>query len=381
MRLYFAAAVGSGIEDLLADRGGRSRLLSFDDTGPSATQARTFWIRARREAMRLYAATNVVDSPDDTARTGARSILGSFAYAGSDGWQAKQDRWTDWWLGGRREAMRLYVAGNAVHGDSEQQMRETGLGNRLVTFADVDDWARRSFAYWVENRPQDVHVFLDSGAFGAYTRGAVIDLDRYCAYIAEYRDALECYAALDVIGDWRASARNLDAMLARGLDPIPCFHRGSPYEELDRLARDHKYLALGGLVGGEGKRGMLTPDAVQPHLDACWRVLERRWPVKVHVFGVLAQWVLERYPFYSADSATAIMGAGMGRVQAFLDGEIVSDGWREICRRDMDGTIMDGVGAKGSAHNGRKVFNVRAQLAYERYLTDLWAARGVSWNG
>ena len=35
----------------------------------------------------------------------------------------------------------------------------------------------------------------------------------------------------------------------------------------------------------------------------------------VHVFGVTAQWVLQDYPWYSADSTTAVLAASMGHVR------------------------------------------------------------------
>lgn len=296
----------------------------------------------------------------------------------------------DFWIVRRAEAMRLYAAGQLTDrtGQLEQQMADAGLSNRLLTYADVDGLAKDSFAFWVGGGCQcgPVSIFLDSGAFGAYTRGITIDLDSYCQYIEAHRGAIDCYAALDVIKDWRATAHNLDLMVARGLMPIPCFHRGSPWEELDRLARDFPYIALGGMVGGNGQgtHDSLTQDKAGPYLDECFSRLQRHWPVKVHLFGVVAQWVLERYPLFSADSASAIMGAGMGRVSRFEDGRLRSRPWQEDLADTWDGLIADGVGrSEGkslSAHAGRRTRNIEAMLALERYITDLWAARGVRWD-
>lgn len=332
MRLYFAAAVGSGAsqgeDSIAADV--RNRLVTFADGTPSAEQARTFWIRERERAMRLY------------------------------------------------------VAGNAVQEGSEALNYEIGCRNRLLSYAFLDDWARKAFLYWVEHGQPDHSLFLDCGAFSAFTKKAVIDLDEYCAYIEAHASAITAYAALDVIGDWRATLANLDVMLKRGLHPVPCFHRGEPWEILDALARDHPYIALGGMVGGDGTRGTTSEDSLRPYLDACWRRIGRHWPVKVHAYGVMAQWVLERYPFYSADSSNAIMGAGMGRVNRFAAGQLKSEGWQDDVKRTLDGVVADGIGRTGaksqSAHAGRRRRNVEAQLALERYVTDLWAAKGVAWE-
>lgn len=308
---------------------------------------------------------------------GARHRLLSFA------WKSEFEDLFKFWT----SDMKLYLAGNVVNTEglapAHRHDYDAGIRNRLVSYAFVDDWAEEAFAFWVRNRPSGVSVFLDSGAFSAMTRKTTIDLDKYCAYIAEHQDALACYAVLDVIGDWRATSVNLDIMEKRGLHPVPCFHRGSPWAELDRLCRDHKHIALGGMVG-DGTRGTTNENDLTPHLDACWRVIEKHWPVKVHVFGIVTQWVLERYPFHSADSASAIMGAGMGRVMRWRAGKMRSRGWQEDAREMLDGVVVDGVGRTGgksqSAHPGRRRRNIEAQLACERYLTDLWAAKGVTWE-
>ena len=351
--------------------------------------------------MRVYFASNVVDPAEELFAYGGRNVLLSYAYI-EDSFRPKALRTMDgFWLAKaekRAERLRLYFAGNvkpSAADDAHRACYADGVRSRLQTFADVDDWAREGFAFWVERGEAPcASVFLDSGAFGAMTRGATIDLGRYCDYIRQYEHALACYASLDVIGDWRATARNLDAMLARGLRPVPTFHRGSPWEVLDELAAAHPYIALGGMVGIGGTRGTTDADSLRPHLDRCWEIVARHWPVKVHVFGIATQWVLERYPFYSADSASAIMGAGMGRVQRFglndhdvaptVSGVVRSRGWPEDALEAWDGLVADGVGrTEGkslSAHAGRRRRNIEAQLALERYLTDLWARRGVAWS-
>jgi hypothetical protein len=327
VRLWVAGSFGSGRgterEEFLAEAGLRRRLLSFAEIDDTAIAQHRFWVQARGDLMRVY------------------------------------------------------FAGNVMGGDPADHA--VGVANRLLTFADVDSWAAGAFEFWIKNPPAQADVFLDSGAFAASSRGAKIDLGRYCDYILEHQSALACYAALDVIGDWRATRKNVEAMEARGLSPVPTFHRSSPLEVLDELAATHKHIALGGIVTA----GQFTPAALQPFLDQCWHVLEKHWPIKVHVFGVITQWVLERYPFYSADSASAIVGAGMGRVMSFDAGIIRSVGWADYVKGTWDGGVADGMAmdraAKGSAHAGRRRKNIQAQLALERYVTDLWTSRGVVW--
>jgi hypothetical protein len=279
-------------------------------------------------------------------------------------------------------AVRLYFAGNTQEEGADAADYATGVRHRLVSFADVDGLGRKSFAFWIDTRPAGARVFLDSGAFGAYTRGATIELARYCDYVKATMPALAAYAALDVIGDWRATAVNLDHMRKAGLDPLPVFHVSQEsHDVLDGILRDGTgQIAIGGMASERATR-----EIIQRELDACWAVIGRHWPVRVHGFGILAQWALERYPFYSVDSSSAIISAGMGRVSRFTGGQFLSDGWREDVRRTLDGVVADGVGHNSngkskSAHHGRRRRNIEAIHALQRHVTDLWAAKGVVWE-
>lgn len=274
--------------------------------------------------------------------------------------------------------MNLCFAGNVKGDKADATDYGNGVRNRLVSYADVDGWADDSFAFWIASQPAEARVFLDSGAFGAHTRGAKLDLGQYCDYIRAHASALHAYAALDVIGDWRATAENLKLMRAQGLDPVPVFHSGEPYELLGDIAASCGYIALGGMASDSPAR-----EDLQKHLDRCFAILEKHWPVRVHGFGIMAQWALERYPFYSVDSSAAIVSAGMGRVMRFTGGRLVADGWKEDVRATLDGEVADHVStlrsARGSAHAGRRLRNIQAVLRLERHVTEVWTMRGVSW--
>lgn len=280
--------------------------------------------------------------------------------------------------------MKLYIAGNGKSKGSAQRDYDTGTRNRLLSYAFLNDWAKDEFQFWVDTPPESCSVFLDSGAFSAHTLGRHIDLNIYCDYVERVKPSLAAYAVLDVIGNAVATRENLHAMRARGLDPVAIYHVGSePLSVLEEVLADHTgYLALGGMASER-----VTRDELRGKLDECWRIVERHWPVKVHGLGLMAQWVLERYPFYSVDSSSAIVAAGMGRVSRFTNGLMKADGWVDDVKATWDGSVADGVGriaaAEGksnSAHEGRRARNIEAQLALERYVTDLWAARGVRWD-
>lgn len=274
--------------------------------------------------------------------------------------------------------MKLFFAGSITSTEQEISCHEAGIEHRLMSYADKDTWAKHVFGYWT-GKDAPGQFFLDSGAYGAMTRGITIDLAAYCDYIAadEYRFAP--YACLDVIGDWRGSAKNYDLMRERGLNPMPTFHLGSPLEELTRLLKETDYIAFGGLVGS-------SQSVMRPWLDKCWRIVKDHWPKKTHAFGVMAQWALERYPFYSTDSSSAILSAGMGRVSSWEDAKIVSRDWVDYARKYYDGLAMDRVSALsadsavGTAHRGRSFLNIQAQLKLQTHITDVWRMRGITWE-
>lgn len=276
--------------------------------------------------------------------------------------------------------MILYFAGNVV-GKKDDTMYAEGMRNKLVTFADKDDFGEAGFAYWIHNPPPDARVFLDCGAYSAHMRGAVLDFDEYCRFCAEHGDRIETYVQMDVVGNPQRTRENLAEMQRRGLNPMPVYTASAPLEELDDMCAQYKHIALGGLRGREAG----TNEWRRRQLDRTFEIAAKHWPVRFHAFGITAQWVLERYPLYSADSSSAIVGSGMGRVMDFDEGVVSSEPWVGYAQRTRDGRVVDGVGDCGdtgttSAHKGRRTVNVRTMLDFERYLTDHWTRHGVTWD-
>ena len=141
---------------------------------------------------------------------------------------------------------------------------------------------------------KDVEIFIDSGAFSAYSSKKLIDIDEYCKFLLEC--GVQTYAGLDVIGNAEATMKNQKyAEETYGLKPIPTFHIGSVVKDLDALI-GYDYIAFGGLVMAEG---------IEEHLNEAWRyVLDRNSQIKVHGFGLTNLKFIEKYPWYSVDSSS-----------------------------------------------------------------------------
>ena len=92
---------------------------------------------------------------------------------------------------------------------------------------------------------------MDSGAYSAHNSGTKIELAAYidaCHGLLATDPTLTEVFALDVIGDYRASAANVAAMWDAGIPAIPTYHYGEPEGVLIDLAAGYPKIAVGGVV-------------------------------------------------------------------------------------------------------------------------------------
>lgn len=181
----------------------------------------------------------------------------------------------------------------------------------------------------VENIRRDgVKIFLDSGAFSAFTLGTEVDMDHYCDFIHQNddiilrtHDGIKMIAPLDVIGGpggefypkaktAEMSWHNQEEMERQGCEPLPCFHYGEPWEYLDYYVSKYKYIALGGLIRSD-----------LYSLESWFKqVFERTCnadgtpKIRFHAFSLTALQLMLKYPWESVDSSTWVQWAANGLV-------------------------------------------------------------------
>lgn len=171
--------------------------------------------------------------------------------------------------------------------------------------------------YVDDMRREGAKVFLDSGAFSAYTLGIKLSVEEYCDYINRNRDIIRVEdgtlmaSVLDGIGDADQTWRNQMEMEWRGVRPLPCFHFGEPMEALDWYVANYDYITLGGMVGA-------STDQLRTWLDEVWNehLLNGagRPKIKVHGFGITAIPLMQEFPWYSCDSSSWIQSAAFGSI-------------------------------------------------------------------
>lgn len=171
-------------------------------------------------------------------------------------------------------------------------------------------------------------VFLDSGAFPAFTRGIVVDIDEYINYINANNDVLTVVASLDVIPKTR-NKNDIECAAIKSWDNflymrkrvvckeklIPTFHQTEPLSYLRNILEFEDefgkidYFALGAMANSSDPVGRTN------FLSECFTVISSIRPnIKVHAFGMTDLTLLELFPFYSADSTTYTIAAGMGEI-------------------------------------------------------------------
>lgn len=220
-----------------------------------------------------------------------------------------------------KEAFDLYFAGTQ-NKDAEMWML-TNHSCRLQS--QVND--RTNIKRWVATSDRG-KLFIDSGAYTAFTKGKIVDVDEYISYINSISSTLHCFAQVDHItgkGETkedtaRLSWENFLYMRSRVLEPhklVPIFHQGEDLKWLSNMLEFSDnigkldYIGFGAMVG----TGVTKEDKCM-FFDRAFSIIEASSNpnVKVHAMGMTSLPLLESYPFYSADSTSWIMQAATGSI-------------------------------------------------------------------
>lgn len=218
--------------------------------------------------------------------------------------------------------MHLYCA--AVFGNSYMRGQnryvklnehEQGLVNSIPNI--LESWHYVNKQKWVDDmRRESAHVFMDSGAFSAWTLGVELSIVEYCDYLKRNADIIRVEdgafmaSVLDGIGDPLKTYQNQMHMEHLGVRPLPCFHKGEDERYLEYYIKNYDYITIGGMVGS-------SVEQLRIWLDRIWdRYLAPGGKplVKVHGFGMTSVELMELYPWYSIDSSSWIQSAAFGNI-------------------------------------------------------------------
>ena len=150
-------------------------------------------------------------------------------------------------------------------------------------------------------------IFVDSGAFSAFTQGITINLRDYADWVKRWQHWITTYSNSDAIGDAEQTRINQLRLEDHGLAPLPVFHTGEPWHYLEWYIERYPYMALGGMVPYLRNHQKLIPWLVRAFKMAKGRTV-------YHGFGCTNWELLRPLPWYSVDSTTWNVGAKFGNV-------------------------------------------------------------------
>ena len=228
--------------------------------------------------------------------------------------------------------MKIYPAGNNQYTKIwlviSELLQKALISYNYVELENKTFWTRTIKAMIEQNK--DISLFLDSGAFSAWSQGKEIKIEDYITFIRDHENLLGIYANLDVIGDPAATWKNQMIMEDAGLHPLPVFHYGEDEKWLRRiLNRNYDYISLGGMVP------ISTGDLYfwLDRLFSRYLTDSNGMPiVKVHGFGLTSLRLMLRYNWHSVDSTSWVVTGRMGSVYIprFKNGEWIydEDSWK-----------------------------------------------------
>ena len=211
----------------------------------------------------------------------------------------------------------IYFAGE-TYIESDDYIRERG-GLRLFSYADNKKLIDR----WREFDCGD-RLLIDSGAFSVAHRGISIDVDEYIRYIND-NVHISNWVELDTIPypilnpqtakdscekSW-ASYNYMRPQIRDDANLLPLYHFGEPEYALRRVVDEsaEDYIGIG------GRHGVSTSEQIK-YFDWVFRIIQNssKPNMRVHAFGITTPEILNRFPFYSADSSAWIKASVFGEV-------------------------------------------------------------------
>lgn len=208
-------------------------------------------------------------------------------------------------------SFNLYFAGQqAKEVDEYLQERQA-----LRLFSQVNE--RKGIEDWRAGNYSD-RLFIDSGAFSVAHNGKTVDIDQYIEYINNRPD-IPIFVELDEIpfpvlnsttakqcseGSWK-NYLYMKERVTTDCYLLPLYHFGEPKEGLRRILNTEVNGKLPEYIGIGGRHGVSTK-LQDKYFHEIFSIIQasKNPNVKVHAFGMTVLNLLEKYPFYSADSTT-----------------------------------------------------------------------------
>ena len=244
--------------------------------------------------------------------------------------------------------MNLHFAGADGSDKYNQLLKDCGAKNRLESY-----WTLKK-----KEPSKEFHLLLDSGGFVARNKGIHISVEKYAEYLNKFNPNLAF--ELDTASkEETLSNRMYLKDNVKDTKIIPVYHYGE-YEQKDKkylfdMMDNYDYISVGGVAG----RGLNEAEERQ-YLDFVFFHTQDKH--KVHGLGITDTRHLKRYPFYSVDSTSWLSPGRFGNFKSVQDDDFA------------------GFLAKKRHYLTNIEREVKYWLNIQKFMTELWIQKGVSWK-
>lgn len=212
--------------------------------------------------------------------------------------------------------MKIYLAGVGTNPETLEYELMNNPIYRLYSYFDLKQGGRLKRIFEkMEKKLKHGKIFLDSGAFSAWTQKKELNVYEYIDFIKEHKDVISVYANLDVIGDPDKTWKHQRIMEKKGLNPLPVFHFSDLILHGDKYLHkcmEYDYFCLGGMARG------YTQKQRNNFFNHCFSIIcdtpDNKPSRKIHGFGLTNFLLLFKYPWFSVDSTSWAMTAALGSI-------------------------------------------------------------------
>lgn len=212
-------------------------------------------------------------------------------------------------------AFNLYFAGTQAK-EVNEYILENGCAK---LFSYLND--KKEIEQFIKNR-KDSLLFIDSGAFSVAHNNASVNINNYIKWINEHDNDCDAFAELDSIPfpilNQQTAAKSIEVSYNNYLymhERVKCpekllyvFHFGESQDKFKEIISTPINGKLPEYIGIGGRHGVSTK-AQDKYFAKMFNIIKtsNNPNIKVHAFGMTVLDLLEKYPFYSADSTTWLM--------------------------------------------------------------------------
>ena len=227
-------------------------------------------------------------------------------------------------------AFNLYFAGTQA-----KEVNKCILENNCAKlFSYLND--KKEIEQFIHDKTNNL-LFIDSGAFSVAHNNATVDIDDYIQFINSHSESCDAFAELDTIPfpvlTQETAAESIKKSYANYLymhERVVCpekllyvFHYGESQEKFKEIINTPINGKLPEYIGIGGRHGVSTK-AQDKYFERMFNIIKnsKNPNIKVHAFGMTVLDLLEKYPFYSADSTTWLMLGINGNIITRTNGTI-----------------------------------------------------------